>query len=148
MKKFFIVLVFGLFFTSAIAGAENSQGNKIMKISLTFDNKTVIINMEDNSAARQLIEMLPATFEFIDFAGKEKITELPKAVSLSEVHRGMIASKGKMFIYVPWGNLGIFYKDNGNIIDKSLIELGEVEDGLEYLQNQKSGFNAQMQIAE
>ena len=35
----------------------------------------------------------------------------------------MIASAGKMFIYVPWGNWGFFYKDHGDYLDKNLIEL-------------------------
>lgn len=60
----------------------------------------------------------------------------------------MVAQKGKMFIYFPWGNLGFFYKDHGHTLDKSLIELGEIECGLEHLQSQKGGFNAKMEVME
>lgn len=67
-------------------------------------------------------------------------------VSLSNAPRGMIARAGKMFIYVPWGNLGFFYKDHGHTPDSNLIELGEVEKGLEALAEQKGGFSAEMTV--
>lgn len=120
-----------------------------MKIKLTLDNqKEVIVKMAENPASEQFEEMLPANFEFIDFAGKEKITEFSKLLSLNNVPRGMIASAGKMFIYVPWGNWGFFYKDHGDYLDKSLIELGQIESGLEILSTYKGGFNAKIEIYE
>ena len=145
MKKFLSALTFCFCLFSTLAQAENIKDSK-MKIKLTFDNKEVIVKMADNSATRQLIQMLPATFKFTDFAGQEKITDFPKPVSLTDAPRGMIAEKGKMFIYAPWGNLGFFYKDHGHSIDKSLIELGEIESGLEHLSSQKGGFTAEMSV--
>lgn len=146
MKKILCVLAIAFSFLMTAAKAEKTEGNKIMKIKLTFDGQVAIVNMADNAATRQLAEMLPATFEFIDFAGQEKITEFPKPVSLTGVARGMIPAAGKMFIYVPWGNLGFFYKDHGYNIDNNLIELGEIESGLDVLASQKGGFSAKMEI--
>ena len=120
-----------------------------MKIKLTIENqKEIIVRMADNSAAGQFIKMLPANFEFIDFAGEEKISKLSRPLSLNNVPRGMIASAGKMFIYVPWGNWGFFYKDHGDYLDKNLIELGQIERGLENLSAYKGGFNAKIEVFE
>lgn len=135
---------FGIWATSAQAGG--TGGNNVMKIKLAYGNKTAIVKMKDNFAAEQFVQMLPATFDFIDFAGQEKISEFSKPVSLNGVSRGMIAKAGKMFIYVPWGNWGFFYKDHGNTIDNNLIELGEIESGLDVLSLQKGGFSAEITV--
>ncbi len=117
-----------------------------MKVKMSFNNEEVIINMYDNPASQQVIALLPAEFQFSDFAGEEKITNFPKPLSLDNVPKGMVATAGKMFIYVPWGNMGIFYKDHGHTMDKSLIPLGEVESGLEYLRSQKTDFKAKLEV--
>lgn len=85
---------------------------------------------------------------FADFAGEEKISQFPQPISLKNVPRGMIAEKGKMFIYAPWGNFGFFYKTHGKTVDNSLIELGEVESGIEHLSNMKTDFSARIEICE
>ena len=148
MKKlFFLLILFNLI--SSISYGKNIQDTNAMKIKLTIENqKEIIVRMADNSAAEQFIKMLPANFEFIDFAGEEKISEFSRPISLNNVPRGMIASAGKMFIYVPWGNWGFFYKDHGDYLDKSLIELGQIESGLEILSTYKGGFNAKIEVFE
>ena len=146
MKKLFILFILFNLITS-ISYGKNIQDKNAMKIKLTLDNqKEVIVQMADNPASERFIKMLPANFEFIDFAGEEKITEFSKPIDLSNTPRGMIASAGKMFIYVPWGNWGFFYKNHGNYLDKSLIELGEIENGLENLAEYKGGFSAKVEI--
>lgn len=122
------------------------EGSIKMKVKMSFNNNEVIINMYDNPASQQVIALLPAEFQFSDFAGEEKITNFPKPLILDNAPRGMVATAGKMFIYAPWGNMGIFYKDHGHTIDKSLIPLGEVESGLEYLNSQKNDFKVKLEI--
>ena len=148
MKKLFILLIlFNLI--SSISYGKNIQDTNVMKIKLTIENqKEIIVRMADNSAAEQFIKMLPTNFEFIDFAGEEKISKFSRPLSLNNVPRGMIASAGKMFIYVPWGNWGFFYKDHGDYLDKNLIELGQIERGLENLSAYKGGFNAKIEVFE
>lgn len=139
-----LVLYNGIFSNSEPLYAQ--EGSIKMKVKMSFNNNEVIINMYDNLASEQVIALLPAEFQFSDFAGEEKITNFPKLLSLDNAPRGMIATAGKMFIYAPWGNMGIFYKDHGHTMDKSLIPLGEVESGLEYLKSQKTDFKAKMEV--
>lgn len=146
--KFFLFLGFVLFAPAAAAGADDLQKEKNMRIKLNFNNHDVIFRMEDNPAAEQMIKMLPAEFEFTDFAGQEKIADFSRPLSLASAPRGMVATAGKMFIYAPWGNLGIFYKDHGSRPDKNLIPLGEVESGLEHLAGQRGGFSARLEVIE
>ena len=149
MRKilFILALCYNMIVSGTVFGTETER-NKNMKIKLSFDDKEVIVRMEDNPAVMQFLELLPANFEFIDFAGEEKITDFPRPLSLNNAPRGMVALAGKMFIYAPWGNMGFFYKNHGSTLDSSLIPLGEVESGLEYLAGKKGGFPAKIEILE
>lgn len=149
MKKilFMLALCFNMIVSGTVCGAEAERTEK-MKIKLSFDDKEVIVRMEDNPAAAQVLALLPTRFEFIDFAGEEKITDFPRPLSLNNASCGMVASAGKMFIYAPWGNMGFFYKDHGSTVDTNLIPLGEVESGLEHLAGQKGGFSAKIEVLE
>ncbi len=118
----------------------------VMKIKLSIEDQDVIIRLQHNAATEQFLKMLPAQFEFRDFAGEEKITYFPQPISLDGAPRGMIATAGKLFIYVPWKNFGIFYKTHSTRPDNNLIELGEVESGLNYLSQQKGDFTAQIEV--
>lgn len=142
--KSVLPILFSIIFSTTAPAAQmaGTGGDAMPKIKLSFENKTVIVAMENNDAVRQFLAMLPEKFEFIDFAGEEKITEFPRPLSLNNAPRGMVAGAGKMFIYAPWGNLGFFYRDHGTTLDKSLIPLGTVINGLEHLQTQKGGFSA------
>ena len=140
MKLIKLILMLCLF--SNLANAKDSS----MKLKISFEDKTVIVALANNSVTEQLVTMLPKNFEFTDFAGEEKITEFPKSVDLTKAPRRMIARAGKMFSYVPWGNLGIFYKNHSFFPDNNLLEIGEVESGLEYLANHKGGFKARLEI--
>lgn len=148
MKKMFIGwLVAGVLGATTAFGANNME-KMPMKIKVSFNHQEVIVRMQDNTAVRQFLQMLPAEFNFTDFAGEEKISQFPQPISLTNVPRGMIAEKGKMFIYAPWGNFGFFYKTHGKTVDTSLIELGEVESGIDHLSNMKTDFSARIEICE
>ena len=117
-----------------------------MRLKLSIENQDVIIRLQQNSATEQFVKMLPAQFEFRDFAGEEKISNFPQPISLEGAPRGMIATAGKLFIYAPWKNFGIFYKTHDTRPDNNLIELGEVESGLNYLSQQGGDFRAQIEV--
>ena len=146
MRKIFAGLIAAVSLWNNAAFGGDITENKPMKIKLSFEQKEVIVRMAENAAVEQFLPMLPAEFEFIDFAGEEKISEFSRPVLLAGVQRGMIATKGKMFIYAPWGNFGFFYKDHGKTMDNNLIELGEVESGLEHLAETKGGFSARIEV--
>ena len=95
MKKIFKILTLGLglIFATDVSAEEN-----VMKVRLTFSDNVVIIRLEENDAVSQLLQMLPAEFNFTDFAGEEKITNFPRSISLENVSGGMIATAGKLFI--------------------------------------------------
>lgn len=139
-------LILSLFCCMSLLSPNANAEEKDMKIKLTIDNQEAIIVLENNSATEQFVQMLPADFEFTDFAGEEKITNFPHPIFLEGAPRGMIATSGKLFIYAPWKNMGIFYKNHSLIPDKNLIELGEVESGLDIIAAQKNKFKAYIEV--
>lgn len=148
LKLIFAGFIVLLQFAAGPAQALENEKMSETRIKLRFNNQEAVIRMTDNPATRQFLAMLPAEFDFSDFHGQEKITDFPRPVDLSNAPRGMIGEKGKLFIYVPWGNMGIFYKDFSHRPDNNLIELGNVESGLESLSLQKSDFTARIEIME
>ena len=91
-----------------------------IRIKLTFNNKEIIVRMNDNKAAR-------------DYAGTEKVSDLPKKLSKDGAPSGSKPSAGSFAYYSPWGNLAVFYKDFQ--YSNGLIILGETEAGLENLKD-------------
>lgn len=143
MKKLALLLCLGLLGGAVRSAAEQKEP---MKIKMTFNGCEAVLVMQDNAAVAQLSALLPAEFTFRDFAGEEKIADFPRPLDLSAAPRGMAALAGRVFIYAPWGNMGIFYKEHGTKLDKSLIWLGDVQSGLEDLAAQKRDFRARLEI--
>ncbi|CAM2843442.1 cyclophilin-like fold protein [Helicobacter burdigaliensis] len=112
-----------------------------MRIKLLFDNQELLVNLEDNEASREFYNSLPMELEFSDFARKEKIAHLPKALKVkgSSAYKPQI---GDLFCYVPWGNIGIFYELQNASDD--LVFLGKVQGDLEVLKTQKDDFKVKI----
>ncbi|WRU97600.1 cyclophilin-like fold protein [Priestia filamentosa] len=59
-------------------------------------------------------------------------------LSTEEAPAGTDPTIGDFTYYAPWGNLAIFYKDSG--YSNRLIKLGEIESGIEKLENLNGDF--------
>jgi len=89
----------------AVCGAEDSG----MKIRLTVGDKVLTANLIDSKTTRGFISLLPLTLTLEDYAGTEKISNLPKRLSTEGAPSGIDPSVGDITYYAPWGNLAIFY---------------------------------------
>jgi hypothetical protein len=78
---------------------------------------------EDNPAVRDFLSRLPLTLTIEEFAGREKISYLPRRLR----HRGSPGSdpkNGDLIYFVPWGNLGFYYNAQGIGYSDDTIHLG------------------------
>ncbi len=148
MKHFLFLILIVPAVLAAPDGIRAAQRTDGMKIKIRFDGGEVLVRMYDNAAAREVIALLPASFEFSDFAGQEKIASFSRPLSLRDAPRGTVPQAGEMFIFVPWGNMGIFYKTHGQDTDYNLIPLGKVETGLETLARAGRNFTAALEISD
>lgn len=114
-----------------------------MKIKLTVrQDEYTAATLNDSKAASDFIVLLPLTLTLEEYAGTEKISELPKRLSTGSSPDGTSASIGDVTYYAPWGNLAIFYRDFGYA--KGLIKLGRIEYGTEKLASNHGKFTVKL----
>ncbi|PFO06604.1 hypothetical protein COJ85_06760 [Bacillus sp. AFS076308] len=97
-----------------------------------------MVKVYDNPTSKDFLSLLPMTLTFEDYAGTEKISNLPKKLTKEDAPSGCDASVGNFTYYSPWGNLAIFYRDFG--FANGLIKLGKIESGIEKLASMKGNF--------
>ena len=102
-----------------------------MKIQLTVEGKVVQATLLDNATARDFLSLLPMTLTLDDYVSTEKISYLPRKLSVADAPAGVDPSPGDIAYYSPWGNLAIFYKDA--VYAKGLVKLGRIDSGVEAL---------------
>ena len=128
MKKcYFWPLALAMALCYVPCGAEGSG----MRIRLIFGDKVLMGTLIDSKTTRDFISLLPLTLTLRDYAGTEKICDLPKRLSTEGAPSGSDPSVGDITYYAPWGNLAIFYRDFGYA--SGLVILGKIDSGIEAL---------------
>lgn len=120
-----------------------SQGDEEIvenaRIKLTVNgNKEIFVNLDNNQASRDLLEMLPLTLTFEDFNSTEKIATLPNELRTEGQPSGYTPEIGDLAYYAPWGNISVFYKDFR--YSNYLYKLGTIENGAEIFENMNNDF--------
>ena len=100
-----------------------------MKIRLKVGDTVLTATLIDSKTTRDFISLLPLTLTLEDYAGTEKISDLPKRLSTEGAPSGTDPSVGDITYYAPWGNLAIFYKDFG--YSSGLVILGKIDSSIE-----------------
>lgn len=110
---------------------EESETKAMRKIRILLGTDEMILEMEENSASRNLIDRLPLTMSFQDYNATEKISYLEEELDISDAPDSCTPSVGMLTYYAPWGNLAFFYQNFRN--SPQLIPLGKIISGEEYL---------------
>jgi hypothetical protein len=92
----------------------------------------------DNAATRDFLSLLPLTLEFSDFAGREKVADLPRGLDRAGVP-GSDPEDGDLISYIPWSNLGFYYDASGIGFDDQVIHLGTTSATLDRLEALEGG---------
>ena len=129
MNKELTVILAGIFISvfSIVTLSEAQTGS--MKIKLRVGDTVLTATLIDSATTRDFISQLPLTLTLKDYAGTEKISDLPKRLSTENAPSGSDPSVGDITYYVPWGNLAIFYRDFG--YSSGLVILGKIDSGIE-----------------
>lgn len=101
------------------------------KIKITVGDTVLTATLNGSKTSRDFISLLPLVLTLKDYAGTEKISDLPKRLSTEDAPSGSDPSVGDITYYAPWGNLAIFYKDFGYA--KGLVILGKIDSGIDAL---------------
>lgn len=144
-------IVFVIFIVSLIFYSNGQQkvedrimsNSKEYKIKIVIGKDTLSASLIDNATTRDFISLLPLDLKLGDYAGTEKVSDLPKKLSTEDAPNGFDPSVGDITYYAPWGNLAIFYKDFGYA--KGLINLGKIDSGIEIL-NVSNSLKARIEL--
>ena len=104
---------------------------KDVRIRLTFNNRKIIVKMNDNHTSMDLVKKLPLELTFKDYSSTEKISYLPQKLFTEGSPSGYDPSVGELAYYAPWGNICFYYHDFG--YSTGLVPLGIIESGMESL---------------
>ena len=100
-----------------------------MKIRMTVDGTELTATLTDSQATQDFLALLPLTLTLEDYAGTEKVSDLPARLSTEGAPEGSDPSVGDIAYFAPWGNLAIYYRDFG--YSNGLVILGKIDGGLE-----------------
>lgn len=96
-----------------------------MKLKITAGQKILSATVYNSPTAIDFVSLLPMTLTLQDYAGTEKVSDLPKKLTTTGAPTGYKPSAGDLTYYAPWGNLALFYKDFS--YSNGLIALGRLD---------------------
>jgi hypothetical protein len=148
MKTIVLALVFAtLILSSNIYGQEKSKDGNLaeaqLKIQIVIGKTVLSATMHNNPTTMDFLSMLPLTLKLEDYAKTEKISYLPRKLSVKDAPSGSDPSPGDISYYSPWGNLAIFYRDFG--YSNGLIILGKLDSGIELLSKYEGSIEVRLE---
>lgn len=135
-KTFLMVMMLILSLTACCAEGQEKEDAAVeptKKVRFLADGNEIIVELENHPAANGFYEMLPMELTFEDFNGIEKIAYPLEALDIEGAPDSCEPKVGDLCFYAPWGNLSFFYKDFRH--SESLVPLGKVESGVEFLES-------------
>jgi len=108
---------------------ERMDGN--VKIRIRVGEKSAVATLGDSAASRDFLSMLPLTLTLKDYSRTEKISDLPRKLTVEGAPAGYKPAAGDISFYAPWGNLAVFYRDFR--YSDGLVKLGKIYSGMEVL---------------
>ncbi|MEK0083034.1 cyclophilin-like fold protein [Benzoatithermus flavus] len=120
---------------TALAGAagqapvpgQSEQVASAMRLHIDVAGATITAILDDGPTARDFASLLPLALPLEDYNATEKISQLPRRLSIEGAPAGIDPAPGDIAYYAPWGNLAIFYEDFG--YSSGLVKLGAIVAG-------------------
>jgi hypothetical protein len=100
-----------------------------MDVYFELAETNVVILLDNHNTSRDLLTLLPQKLEFEDYGKTEKISYLPRKLTIKDSPEGYQPVRGDLAYYAPWGNIAIFCKDF--TYSSGLVKLGHVSSGLD-----------------
>jgi hypothetical protein len=120
------------------------QEQRMLKLRIDVDGKPITVTLDDNATARDFVSLLPLTLSLEDYAATEKVSDLPRRLSITGAPPGITPVTGDLTYYAPWGNLAIFHKDFR--YSTGLVKLGKIDAGIDTLRR-RGPFKATISLA-
>ena len=128
---------------TAVPASQPAAGET--QIRVTIGNTVLTGRLWDNATARDLIAQLPLTLTFRDFNGLEKISQLPRKLSMDGVPAGDDPFPRDIGYYDPSGDLVFYYGDVGYF--NGIVRIGQFDGNMDAIMSQTSDFTAKIELA-
>lgn len=115
------------------------------QIRVIIGNTVLTGRLWDNATARDLIAQLPLTLTFRDFNGLEKISQLPRKLSMDGIPAGDDPFPRDIGHYNPSGDLVFYYGDVGYF--NGIVRIGQFDGSMDALTSQTDDFTARIELA-
>jgi hypothetical protein len=109
-------------------------------VRITIGDTVLTGHLFDNSTANDLEARLPLTLTFRDFNGVEKISSLPRRLSVEGMPPGDDPNIGDIGYWAPEGNLVFYYGDVGYWT--GIMRIGEFDGDVGAIAEQSGDFTA------
>jgi hypothetical protein len=100
----------------------DDDGATIVRFTSAATSVDVTIG-EQTPAVLDFLSLLPLTLTVEEFAGREKIADLPRELQFAGTP-GSDPEDGDLIYYTPWGNLGFYYDTSGIGYSDQTLHLG------------------------
>jgi hypothetical protein len=80
-----------------------------MDIRITVAGVELRGTLDDTATTRDFAALLPLTLALGDYAGAEKVADLPRRLDTTGAPPAHTGRPGDITYYAPWGNLALFY---------------------------------------
>ena len=107
-----------------------------IEIRLRVGDVVVRTTLVDSETTRDFVSLLPLMLTLEDYAGIEKISQLPKRLSTEGVPEGSDPSVGDITHYAPLRKLANFHRDSG--FSSGLVILGKIDRDIGVLTNSET----------
>lgn len=109
------------------------EQNSGTRVKISNDRHELFAVLNDSPTARDFLSLLPMTIAMKDYSGSAKISYPDRKLSAAGAPAGVAPAVGGFTYYAPYGDIAIWYTDSAYV--ESLIQLGEITEGLENLKH-------------
>ncbi|MCB1172326.1 MAG: hypothetical protein KDK39_02115 [Leptospiraceae bacterium] len=112
----------------------STGGKQTMQITIKAKDtgQTILFNLNDSQAARDLVQQLPITTTIEDYGSNEKIFYPPLKLNTADTPLAKNIRAGTLAWYAPWGDVVLFYDTFRSA--NGLYALGQAASGTELIQ--------------
>lgn len=110
-----------------------SGADATMRITVNANGNTVLYELNNSTAARELHAQLPLSMKVENYGGIEKIFYPPEKLNTADTPLAKNVQAGTLAYYAPWGDVVLFYDSFGSAA--GLYELGRAISGREHIQD-------------
>lgn len=115
------------------------------RVNVRIGDKTYTATMFNNPTANDLVSQLPLTLAFRDYAGQEKVSPAPRALTMQGVPRGDDPEINDFGYYAPSNSLVLYYSNVGYW--DGIVRLGRFDSSIEAIRTLPDGFTVTIELA-